>query len=70
MPLEAIELLRELLQSLSFLQICFFGLKVLGIVVRRGMDVVIDFLFSHLLKSVMARDGREEIQSKQWCIIV
>jgi hypothetical protein len=32
--------------------------------VRRGMDVVIDFLFSHLLKLVMARE-REGKNSEQ-----
>jgi hypothetical protein len=54
MPLEAIELLHEPLESLSFVQICLLGLWVFGVAARRGMDVIIDFMFSRLLNSVVA----------------
>lgn len=63
MPSEAIELLREPVEALSFLQLCLLGFWVLGVAARRGMDVVIEFVFVRLLKSVLAGEGRKCGQS-------
>lgn len=61
MPLKAIELLSDPLQSLSFIHICFLGFRVLGTAARCGMDTMIDFLFMHLLNSVVAGERETEL---------
>jgi hypothetical protein len=53
-------MLREPLQSLSFVQVCLLGLWILGVAARRGLDALIDFLFLRLLRSVsVGEHGRQ-----------
>ena len=37
-----------------------FGFWVLGVAARRGMDIIIDFLFVRLLRSVLAGERENE----------
>ena len=60
---KAMELLRETLESMSVVQLCVLGLWVLGLAVRRGMDVVAEFIFARLLKLVLAGERRGQVHS-------
>ena len=42
---EAIELLCEPLEALSFIQLCLLGFWVLEVAARRGIDVIVEFFF-------------------------
>jgi hypothetical protein len=66
MPLEAIEMLRDPLQSLSFVQVCLLGLWILGVAARRGLDALIDFLFFRLVRSVLAGEQKRQSSEDRW----
>ena len=55
---KAIELLRNPLEALSFVQLYLLGFWMLEVTARRGMDVMTEFFFMHLLRSVLAGEQR------------
>lgn len=64
LPSEAIELLREPLESLGFVQLWMLGFWVFGVATRRGIDRVVEFLFVRLLKSVLAEEQGGEVKKE------
>jgi hypothetical protein len=52
LPLETIEQLRVLLQSLSLLQLILLSLWVLGVALRRVVDRCIILVYKKLLRSL------------------
>ena len=64
MPSEAIELLREPLEALNFVQLCLLGFWVLEMAAHRGMDTIIELCFVQLVRSVEGGE-QEEVEQVQ-----